>query len=335
MERTRLTAEEIQRVRADVARELGDYPRLGDIGETWLRLADAVIAPAERHLREGDLLILVPHGALHGLPLHGLRSEGRRVLERWPVTYLPTASALPYLVREPRPPKHPVVIGAYFVEEARAVARLLGAGENLLGLGPAGVDKGATLEALAHGDLVHVSAYGFFLPRAPDASGWVLRPGAEVDRYLRIRSTSTFGLDPSEVRRLAEDEEAIAEATVRAVDLAPLRLDARLVTLSACVSGLVGVDPADDPSGVVPMLLVRGAGGVLATLWLVDADVTATFMVEAYRHAAGDEMPWTRLPHAVRDAALAVMAEHPHPYFWAPFILTGALAPGAAREEKA
>jgi len=335
IERIRLSGREMQRIREDAARELGEYPRLGDIGETWLRLAEYVIAPVERHLQEGDFLILVPHGGLHGLPLHALKSNGQRLLERWAVTYLPTASALPYLIRTSVPPERPVVIGAHFLDEARAVAHLLGAEEGLLGIGPVELDKRATLDALATGDLVHISAYGFFLPHAPDASGWVLRPSNQVDEYLRVRSSPTFGLDPAEVRRLAGVEELITESTVRAFDLATLHLNARLVTLSACVSGLIGIDPADDPSGVVPALLARGAGGVLATLWLVDADVTATFMVEAYSLIARDQKAWEQMPQAVRKAALRVMAEHPHPYYWAPFILTGALAPGTANEEKA
>ena len=122
------------------------------------------------------------------------------------------------------------------------------------------------------------------------------------------------------------------EAIFSPADADKLGLNSRLVTLSSCESGLVLADVASDPTGLVPSLLVGGAKGVLASLWLVDPEVTKQWMCAFYRtlqHSA----TWSGIPQAVRAASLEVMASHPEPYFWAAFTLVGGLAVSTAREE--
>ncbi len=97
---------------------------------------------------------------------------------------------------------------------------------------------------------------------------------------------------------------------------------ARLVVMSACESGLVLADPANDPAGLVPSLLAAGVPGVLGTLWRVDAGATAEFMVAFYRCLV-ERSWWARKPDALRAAMKEMRKSHPSPYYWAPFILIG------------
>jgi hypothetical protein len=70
--------------------------RDGAVTETWVRDTAQLLAPAHAWSNEGDLLWLVPHGPLHGLPLHAAQLGGRYVIERNPVCYSTSASAMKY-----------------------------------------------------------------------------------------------------------------------------------------------------------------------------------------------------------------------------------------------
>jgi CHAT domain-containing protein len=111
-------------------------------------------------------------------------------------------------------------------------------------------------------------------------------------------------------------------------DLVTARSRARLVTLSACETGLVRTDAADDPVGLVPALLATGVNGVAATLWLVDAETTAALMREFYTALKGPG-GWDRIPFALRDAINRIRTRYPHPYNWAPVLLVGGIGRSA------
>jgi CHAT domain-containing protein len=220
------------------------------------------------------------------------------------------------------------VIGAHFTEEADAVAVALSAGTHLIG---AEVDVEAALGVLARTDLVHVSAHGFFSPREPDLSGWILRPSDDLDRYLDLRAKPTWQRTASESEGVAELADWADTSILSASDLTGRRIEATLVVASACESGVIAVDPADDPSGLVPALLGAGVRGVVATLWLVDAQRTRAAML-AFHDALARSDRWDRVPRAVRQAALAVKETDAHPYYWAPYVAIGGFA---RRQEEA
>jgi CHAT domain-containing protein len=73
------------------------------------------------------------------------------------------------------------------------------------------------------------------------------------------------------------------DGRLRAADLLALDLNGlELVTLSACESALVRFDHADNPRGLAPTLLLRGADAVVGTLWPVKARVAETFFPALY-----------------------------------------------------
>lgn len=324
---SRMETERFERLVSDFGREVMEAPLYGDVGETWLELGEWLIDPLLEHLRDDDVVFVVPHGPLHNLPLHALKADGQRVIERWPIAYLPAASALSALIDESaKRPRDPLVIGVAFEGEARAVAALLEGAQTLIG---EELGRDPVLESLSTADLVHISAYGFFAKDEPDRSGWLLRSSEDVKRYLTARAKASHERTQSDLL-LATDEVLPREAIVSVADLEHLRLRARLVTLSACESGLVRTDPADDPIGLVPTLLASGVPAVVAALWQIDPDSTEHFMLALYRHLTRSDLDWCRKPQALRLAVLELMQGQPHPYYWAPFVLIGGGAPGVA-----
>jgi CHAT domain-containing protein len=321
LERRPLSDKELASVDRDADEEIrrppGPRPR-----ETWTRLAGTVLDPVLPHLREGDELFIAPHGLLHRIPLHALPAGEHRLIERWPVTYLPCASLLETMIPlEADAPSHPAVVGGFFPQEVREISTLLGPGACASATN--GSAKDPALAAFSGADLVHVSAHGFQYPYFPLASGLVLAPSTHVERYVALigREPNTWSVGDRqellELRRMA-DPDLLTVKDIDAMSISP-----QLVCLSACSSGVIGTDPTDEPMGLVPWLLRAGARGVVATLWLVDAEVTREFMSSFYARLlpAG----WPDVARELQHATVATLSEHPHPYYWAPFVLTGGL----------
>jgi CHAT domain-containing protein len=129
-------------------------------------------------------------------------------------------------------------------------------------------------------------------------------------------------------------------------------LDADLVVLSACQSGLGRYAGGEGYLGFSQALFVKGARSLVLSLWEVSDQSTELLMTRFYRNLLGqreglsqplskaqalDEAKrWLRSltaeevadltrsrPRPARPAAAPVRRSYDHPYFWAGFILVG------------
>jgi CHAT domain-containing protein len=109
--------------------------------------------------------------------------------------------------------------------------------------------------------------------------------------------------------------------------------DVQLVVLSACETALGGPDAeGTEVSGISAYFLRTGAKSVLASLWTVDDTSTSHLMAAFYRQLATPGQGVSKAV-ALRRAQLQLLGgsgtnqttatEFSHPYFWAPFVLTG------------
>ena len=102
-------------------------------------------------------------------------------------------------------------------------------------------------------------------------------------------------------------------------DLYQMRLPSRLVTLSGCATGMNFVSAGDELLGLQRGLFCAGASSLLLSLWDVHDQSTAKLMEAFYKnYTAGQD-----LAAALQAAMKQIREEHPHPYFWAPFVLVG------------
>lgn len=101
-----------------------------------------------------------------------------------------------------------------------------------------------------------------------------------------------------------------------------LRLDADLVTLSACESGLGAELPGEGLQSLARAFQFAGARSVLASLWAV-TDATSARLMTRFYAALKKGTPKDR---ALRDAQMSLIRESAgasHPFFWAGFELIG------------
>jgi CHAT domain-containing protein len=112
----------------------------------------------------------------------------------------------------------------------------------------------------------------------------------------------------------------LGDAFLTVHDIYGLRLPVDLITLSGCGTGLNVVAAGDELRGLVRGLLAAGARSTVLSLWDVHDQSTAEFMTSLYEGLNAGLSKAVALQHAMA----LLRSAHPHPYFWAPFVLIGA-----------
>jgi tetratricopeptide (TPR) repeat protein len=260
----------------------------GELIESLEPLLKEIVDPTSDRNAASRKLVIVPHGLLHRVPFHALFDGGSYLLERFEVSYAPSAKVYSLCQkRSSRGFDKALVVGVAdpsipaVAEETQAVVRHLPAAELLR-------DQQATVEALrlkAPGcGLLHLACHGMFRVDNPMFSS------------LKV-----------------------GDGWLAASDVIRLDLAGALVTLSACESGRNEVYAGDELMGLTRAFLGAGATTLVASLWLVQDETTAELMENWYAHLSEGVGRAT----ALRSAQLALKDKYPHPYYWAPFVLIG------------
>jgi len=114
----------------------------------------------------------------------------------------------------------------------------------------------------------------------------------------------------------APEHKNLYESMLRVRQIRNLHLDARLVTLSACDTGVgpVGEEGVDN---IVNAFIEAGADSVVSTLWELEDHTTEHLMAEFYARLGKGESKG----EALRDAQRELIKEGVKPYYWASFEL--------------
>ncbi len=102
-----------------------------------------------------------------------------------------------------------------------------------------------------------------------------------------------------------------------------LKINADLVTLSACETGLGKVAKGEGIVGLSRALQYAGANNIIVSLWQVADASTSQMMIEFYNYNLNNDHHGYNT--ALREAKLSLLNsdQYNRPYYWAPFILVG------------
>ena len=236
----------------------------------------------------GEHLVVVPYGPLHRVPFAGLFDGRAHLFERALVSLAPSA-AVYYHCREQvhQTGSYLAAFGVPFEdipavrEEIEAVTRTFGNAEALLG-------GSATLAAFTqeapNADVLHIATHGVYRPDNPMFSG------------LRF-----------------------SDGWLAARDLYGLELNASLVVLSACETGVSSAHASDEIFGLARGFFHAGAPTLVVSLWAIKDSPTAELMVAFYESL----QTGLSAARALQNAQRAVKERYPNPYFWAAFNVLG------------
>ena len=250
-------------------------------------LYELLIAPVLPLLMTNNLVV-VPHGLLNAIPFAALYDGEYYLIDRFLLSYAPSATIFSLCRQQPAPPQGPLVAFGVPVEDIPAVRHEV---DTVVGMFPDAeghMGPAATLEKFRHrapaAQILHVATHGTFRPGNPMFSG------------LRM-----------------------ADGWLTARDLYQMRLQSSLVVLSACETGLTSGDFGDELMGLTRGFFYAGAPSLTVSHWAVKDEQTAQLMIAFYRHLEqGDTVA-----RALREAQLEVRHNHPNPYHWAAFAVMG------------
>jgi CHAT domain-containing protein/predicted negative regulator of RcsB-dependent stress response len=247
-----------------------------------------------RELAPHRRLVISAEGILQQVPFELLEhpsSNRQRLLETHVVSYTPSASILVMLRTRPAsvqtgraalavaasPPANSGTSGAsgslgtngiydvnaaqlrplpLAVEEAEAVRLALGAGASHVLVRDAATEAAVKAQPLGDYRVLHLAAHGIMSTKVPARSALVLRPSETEDGLLQAR------------------------------EILNLRLNAALVTLSACDTSTGAAQGQDGVASLVRPFVAAGARAVVANLWAADDTFSAAMMREFYRELA-------------------------------------------------
>jgi CHAT domain-containing protein len=266
------------------------------------QLYASLLSPVHDTLKSYKNLILIPHGVLHYMPFHALYDGEHYVIEKWLVSYLPSASFFHYFRNIKINNDGVLSVGnssngdlPYAIKEASMVAEMFG-GSPLL-------ESEAMIDRVckdAKGKrVVHLASHAEFRPDNPLFSGLELSDG-----------------------------------WLTTLDIFNMRLQASLVTLSACQTGRSVVSGGDELLGLLRAFLAAGAASLLISHWAVEDRSTSLLMEKFYACLENGASKGRALQaaqvHLLRgqesegsDGGEKLPAIYAHPYYWAPYFLIG------------
>ncbi len=256
---------------------------LKHLQDMYMELVEPFVADLKtRHL------IIVPHGPLHYFPFHAFFNGKEYLIDRFTISYAPSASVFRYCgQRKPVRNPNPLIVGVPD-KSAPLIAREI---RNLRQLVPDGnffVGRRATRNSFrreaAEASFVHVATHAVFRSDSPMFSSFKLSDG-----------------------------------WITALDLYSMQCKTNLVTLSGCKSGISQIAGADELLGLMRGFLYAGARSLLLSLWDVNDRSTSLFMNSFYEAWLGGASK----SQALRTAIRKLREKDSHPYFWAPFVLVG------------
>ena len=253
------------------------------------KIHDLVIAPLPAEARDRERWLVIPMGALVGIPFHALNDGSVDLIERHIISTAPSASVAAHLSELKTSGRGTLVatvsdeLAPGIDSEGEAISALYRDNEDFTRLDASDATADRLKTALAGARIAHVACHGRFLSSSPRSSGLRLH-----DRWLTVRDINELESAPS------------------------------IVILSGCETGLHPGEGADELLGLTRGFAANGSRAVVASLWNVHDRTSTRLMTEMHRHLVevdGDLM----VSEALRSAQLLLRKEHPHPAFWAPF----------------
>ncbi|WP_287313369.1 CHAT domain-containing tetratricopeptide repeat protein [Moorena sp. SIO1G6] len=244
---------------------------------------------------ECDRLILIPHRYLHLFPLHALpitsqQGEGKPkiLMDRFPagVSYAPSCQLLQLTQTRKRPEEfthlfavqNPSADLDYTPIEVDVIKRYFNPPPDTEVI----VENDATKAAIDSKPLnsyhcLHFSCHGYFNYQEPRKSALIL---------ANAHKPASAETNPERYLRISEEEKYDLDQCLTIDDVFELQLkQCRLVTLSACETGLIDYNNiSDEYIGLPSGFLVAGSPAVVSSLWMLNDLSTALLMIKFYQN---------------------------------------------------
>jgi len=270
-----------------------------DAGVHLGRLYNLLIKPFENHIAGYGKLVIIPNGPLHFLPFQALtNNNGIPLVITHNIIYSPSA-------------------GVYIVSLDKEIAK----GSKFLGtaLADISIDDYPALPGTEDELRRIVSIFPDNQHRiGSSASETFVKENASSANILHFATHGIYNSNSPLNSHLLFPPSGADDGKLNVYEVFEMNLNASLVTLSACETGLGNLSLGDELTGLSRAFMYAGAGAVIVSLWPVADYPTAMLMSKFYSLVS--EYP---LQEALTLAQREIMKTYPQPLYWSPFILIG------------
>jgi CHAT domain-containing protein/Tfp pilus assembly protein PilF len=306
-------------------------------------LYNKLINPISDLISDKDLLI-IPDGMLHYLPFGSLVTNTvansntaqfqnlHYLIQDHIVSYAPSAGYLHLSSQEsnPKPNKQLAGFAPGFSELSSSEKRVLYP-DYKRSLSSLPFSKKEVEEL---GDLFNSnSGFWSFLTSSSEQADMYVGDAASEDifknlplenyRYIHLATHAYVSEEQPEQSGIlfAAPQDSGEDGTLHAAEIYNLQLNAHLVTLSACETGIGTIAEGEGMMSLSRAFQYAGAQNLLVSLWQVSDRSTARLMVDFYKLNQQDFI----MPAALREAKITMINEgqYSHPKYWALFIFIG------------
>lgn len=302
-----------------------DQDNLDFLQQAGYYLYKNLIEPAEPYISRKSQVVILPDGILHYIPFEALITRepapGKDLsygklsylgLE-YPLSYGQSASAYVSMIadrstssRKQHQIKELVAFGdpnyqgkykrlEYSGEEVESIAALFPEDQVRTYTQEAATeDNVKNRNGLSEYKYIHFATHGILDEQNPGRSGLVL----------------------------SQDSSSQEDGVLRADEIAALKLNADLVVLSACQTGVGKMIRGEGMIGLSRSFIFAGAPAVIVSLWSVPDQSTSLLMKRFYENLVVGHLSKAE---ALQQARITLLKDesYAHPFFWAPFVLTG------------
>ena len=334
-------------------------PRRKDVQQLARAVDQRVMEPVRALTGDATHLLVSPDGELNLIPFEALvDGQGRYLVDHYAITYLTSGRELqriqvarsslsnPLVIADPQfgepesdqssksdtrklnssPKRQSVITGndsseVYFgplagtEREASTIKSLFP--EIILLTGASATE--ARLKQAAAPRLLHIATHGFFL--TDEVDGTATRGTRAISANAKIENPllrSGLALAGANLHKSSKDDDGI----LTALEASGLNLwGTKLVTLSACDTGLGEVRNGEGVYGLRRAFVLAGAETLVMSLWPVSDYVTREMMTAYYK---GLKQGLGR-GESLRQVQLSMLKRkgREHPFYWASFIQSG------------
>jgi CHAT domain-containing protein len=282
-------------------------------------LFDELLSPIKGYASKKDLVI-VPDGELHLLPFSALADEQRYVLSTHMIDVAPSSTAYELLrnrSEDKQVAQMPYLGVAAWTQSAEARNPILRAisGPERSQLVPLPESK-IEVETIAN-DLPHPSTI-LLGAEATETRFKALSTVSTEVIHLALHGYADLDYPDRSALIFAPEPSGPDDGLLQAREIRALHLKAKLVTLSACDTGVGPVGEAG-VANLVNAFIEAGADSVVSTLWDLEDQSTEYLMTDFYSKLALHE----RKVDALRSAQLDLLNKGLPPYYWAGVQIVG------------
>jgi CHAT domain-containing protein/Tfp pilus assembly protein PilF len=303
--------------------------------ESGYKLYKELIEPAEPFISRKSNLVILSDGVLHYVPFQVLITDPPEkhpdqsykelsyLVKQYPISYGQSASVLMNLIKERNQVTEQQQIPKNLIAFGDPDYTAKGSEGNLIPYEFHRLEySGNEVEGIA--SFFEDGMADIYLREHASEENVKLNNSISEYRYIHFACHGVVDENNPENSSLvlSQDSSSAEDGFFQASEISVLKLNADLVVLSACQTGLGKLIRGEGMIGLSRSFMYAGTPSLVVSLWSVSDVSTSILMKNLYENLIRKRLSKAEALH-LAQISMIKDENYAHPFFWAPFVLTG------------